>query len=83
MVGANDMQKFAELVWALSALRKIRTLADVLFGAFDASLTVAKHSKVTANTITMPNMHMRVGTFCTHAVASIRKVHTQRRVMRV
>jgi hypothetical protein len=46
MVGTNDMRKFAELVQALSALSKIRTLVDMLFGAFDASLTVAKHSKV-------------------------------------
>ena len=47
------MGKFAELVQALTT-QQVRTLVDVLFGTLDAGLTVAKYSKITANTLTMP-----------------------------
>jgi hypothetical protein len=54
------MGKFAELVRALATLSKVRTLANVLFGTLDASLTVAEHSKITANALATPYMHMGV-----------------------
>lgn len=82
-VGANDMRKLAELVRAFASLSKVRTLADMLFGTVDARITVAKHSKITANALTTPYMHVRVLTVCTCAAAGIRKVHAKRCAMRI
>jgi hypothetical protein len=77
------MRKLAELVRAFATLSKVRTLADVLLGTLDASLTVAEHSKITANALATPYVHMRVWTACACATTGICKVHTKRRAMRI
>jgi hypothetical protein len=70
------MRKLAELVRAFATLSKVRTLADVLLGALYASLTVAEHSKITANALAASYMHMRVWAICACAATGICKVHT-------
>jgi hypothetical protein len=77
------MRKLAELVRAFATLSKVRTLADVLFGTLDASLTEAEHSKITANALATPYMYVRVLAVCACATTGIRKVHTKRRAMRI
>jgi hypothetical protein len=54
------MWKLAEFVRALATLSKVWTLADVLFETFDAGLTVAEHSKVTANAVATPDTHVGI-----------------------
>jgi len=77
------MRKLAELVRALATLSKVRTLADVLLETVDAGLTVPEHSKITANTLATPYMHVGVETVCACATTGIRKVHAKRRAVRV
>jgi hypothetical protein len=77
------MRKLAELVRALATLSKVRTLADVLLGTVDAGLTVAKHSKVTADTLATSYTYVRVQTICACAATGIRKVHAKRRAVRI
>jgi hypothetical protein len=75
------MRKLAELVRAFATLSKVRTLADVLLGTVDAGLTVAEHSKITANPLASPYTHVRVQTVCACATTGIRKVHAKRRAV--
>jgi hypothetical protein len=53
----------------------------VLLGTVDAGLTVAEHSKITANPLTSPYMHVRVQTVCACASTGIRKVHAKTRAV--